>query len=216
LQKLGLEPKQRDTQEVIRSSRDQPAIARMLARDLDCAVLAMRFPVEDQFAIAFASTLYRQLLGNHAALPDSLRRAMRSAVHTGRSSPLAEVTPTLTGRHAVNLKFEAPRVPHSTFLVPETGLFRFPPEADRFVGRVAAMTSASSALAIKSCFSGVLFHGMVGAGKSACAIELAYHHRQTRRFKAWVWFKAADQGAIRRGRWWTWRSPWRRSFPNFR
>ncbi len=56
------------------------------------------------------------------------------------------------------------------------------------------MTRASAALAPESSNTGVLFHGMVGAGKTACAVELAYHFRQTGRFNGWVWFKAPDQG----------------------
>jgi hypothetical protein len=55
---------------------------------------------------------------------------------------------------------------------------RFPPEPPRFVGRAEAMAAASSALAPESGRTAVVFHGMAGAGKTACALELAYRHQR--------------------------------------
>ena len=52
-----------------------------------------------------------------------------------------------------------------------------PAEPARFVGRAAAMAQASAALAPGSGRTGVLLHGMAGAGKTACALELAYRHQ---------------------------------------
>ena len=52
----------------------------------------------------------------------------------------------------------------------------FPDEPPRFVGRAAAMARASAALAPDSGRTTVLLHGMAGAGKTACAMELAYRH----------------------------------------
>ena len=52
----------------------------------------------------------------------------------------------------------------------------FPGEPARFVGRAEAMAKASAALAPGSGRTGVLLHGMAGAGKTACALELAYRH----------------------------------------
>jgi hypothetical protein len=169
-------------------------VARALTRELDCAVLAMRFPVEDGFAIDFADALYRQMLDKQAPLPQALHRAVSLATSTKQTEALSPITPALFGAKAANLTLTLPRSLETGFNVPETGIFRFPAEPERFVGRVAVMTRASAALAPGSRKTGVLFHGMVGAGKSACAIELAYHLRQTGRFKAWVWFKAPDQG----------------------
>ena len=54
------------------------------------------------------------------------------------------------------------------------------------------MTRASAALAAESEKSGVLFHGMAGAGKTSCAKELAFQHQAAGRFQAFVWYKAPD------------------------
>ena len=40
----------------------------------------------------------------------------------------------------------------------------------------------------------MLFYGMAGAGKTACALELAYHHSRSPRFQGFVWYKAPDEG----------------------
>jgi hypothetical protein len=47
-------------------------------------------------------------------------------------------------------------------------------------------------LADESGLPGVLLHGMPGAGKTACALELAYTHEHA--FDRLVWFKASDKG----------------------
>jgi hypothetical protein len=54
------------------------------------------------------------------------------------------------------------------------------------------MTRASAALAAGSEKSGVLFYGMAGAGKTSCAVELAYHHQAAGRFEAFVWHRAPE------------------------
>ena len=74
-------------------------------------------------------------------------------------------TPALFGVKAAELRLIPPRRQASGFGVSETGLAFFSPEPEHFVGRVTAMTRASAALAAESENSGVLFHGMAGAGK---------------------------------------------------
>jgi len=70
----------------------------------------------------------------------------------------------------------------------------FPPEPERFVGRLQPMLRASQALARRSSKRGVLFYGMPGAGKTACALELAYRHEE-RRFQGYVWHRAPEAGS---------------------
>src|ERR1017187_2705758 len=64
--------------------------------------------------------------------------------------------------------------------------FDSPPE--RFVGRVRVMTQASAALAPRSPWTGVIFHGMAGAGKTSCDLELAHHYKDLRRFTGFLWY----------------------------
>ena len=56
---------------------------------------------------------------------------------------------------------------------------RFPAEPVRFVGRAEAMAAAGTALAPASGRTAVVFHGMAGAGKTTCAVELAYRRQRT-------------------------------------
>ncbi|MGH3888119.1 MAG: hypothetical protein ACRDSZ_16415, partial [Pseudonocardiaceae bacterium] len=65
---------------------------------------------------------------------------------------------------------------------------RFPAEPARFVGRAEAMATASTALAPASGRTAVVFHGMAGAGKTTCAVELAY--RRQRGFVALAFWSA--------------------------
>ncbi len=55
----------------------------------------------------------------------------------------------------------------------------FPDEPRRFVGRAGPMAQASASLAPDSGKAGILLHGMAGAGKTACALELAYRHQES-------------------------------------
>ncbi|MGH3824990.1 MAG: hypothetical protein ACRDRA_19455, partial [Pseudonocardiaceae bacterium] len=64
----------------------------------------------------------------------------------------------------------------------------FPPAPTRFVGRAEAMTAAGTALASASGRTAVVFHGMAGAGKTTCAVELA--HRHQRNFGALAFWSA--------------------------
>src|SRR5205807_10266442 len=70
----------------------------------------------------------------------------------------------------------------------EQRMAAFPDEPPRFVGRTGAMVRASHALAQESGQVAVLFHGMAGAGKTSCALELAYRHQA--RFALPVWWQA--------------------------
>jgi len=57
-----------------------PALAQELTRRLGCAVLAMRYPVDDDFAIALSEALYELLLGKGNPLPRALQLALARAV----------------------------------------------------------------------------------------------------------------------------------------
>jgi len=176
--------------------RPLPAVARALVQDLDCAVLAMRYPVGDDFALRYCGELYEHLLGKGQLLPRAAETALTDALGQGPglgSPPLSVATPALFGRRAVGLAIQAPELAQTDFRPAATGLAYFPREPERFVGRVGPMARASAALAPQSGKTGVLFYGMAGGGKTACALELAYRY-ETGRFQDFVWFKAPDEG----------------------
>jgi tetratricopeptide (TPR) repeat protein len=173
------------------SGGDASSLAQKLVESLDCAVLAMRFSVGDRFAIDMAGGLYRQMWEKKAPLPPALARAVGDACKAG-AGDLAAATPALFGNRAADLTL----VPPGGFTPPPAGPFAcLPHEAAVFVGRVATMTRAAAALARDGGQAGVLFHGMAGAGKTACAAELAHHMRAAGRFTNAVWWKAPDMGA---------------------
>jgi hypothetical protein len=178
------------------SATPLPSLGYALAEQLDCAVLAMRYPVGDSFATDLMLSLYEKLLDKGQKLPASLQLALRDAL-TDELSPsaLAVVTPLLIGARAATLQFVPPRRPPGAVVLPQTGLsIGFPREPERFVGRLQTMLRASQVLAPEHAKRAVLFHGMPGAGKSACALELAYRH-ELGRFTGHVWYKAPEAGS---------------------
>ena len=115
-----------------------PALAVELMTKLDCAVLAMRYPVGDEFAISLASELYRQLLEKGNTLPRSLQLSMQKALKDGYNAatpPLSLATPALFGSKAAEMIIKPPQAPEGEFVMPTIGLAYFPPEPKRFVGR---------------------------------------------------------------------------------
>jgi tetratricopeptide (TPR) repeat protein len=151
-------------------------VARALVTELDCAVVGMRYPVTDEFAIAFGNEFYQRVLQRAQPVDVAVARA---AAETGAAGGLVELaTPGVFGARAAGLRLS---VPHGTVrLDPAAGkMAYFPDEPERFVGRAAAMAAASMVLAPDSGRTGLLLHGMAGAGKTACALELAYRHQDS-------------------------------------
>ena len=174
------------------------ALATELAERLGCAVLAMRYPVDDDFAIALTGKLYHLLAEKGQPLPRAVGMTLRQLMTLGSWSALSVATPTLFGGRAVDLRLAAPRrVGVDSYDAMELKLAGFPAQPDRFVGRTAVMARSSAALAAESRVPGVLLHGMPGGGKTACALELAYTHEHA--FDRLVWYKAPDEGSDIRG-----------------
>lgn len=194
---IGLDnPPTRETAPA-QSTNVLPSLGQRLAEELDCAVLAMRYPVLDDFATELALTLYDRLLEKRQPLPQALQLALADALDPARDPfrpAFSRLTPLLFGARAADLRLQAPpRTP--SFVPPQTGLFAFPPTPERFVGRLIPMLHASQALAPESGKTGVLFYGMAGAGKTTCALELAYRYdpQNLPRFAAFIWHKAPDE-----------------------
>ena len=161
------------------AANQTPGLARALVRELDCAVVAMRYPVTDEFAIAFADAFYERLLSRRQAVDVAFARAVAEAAGSGPSPARPAVslaTPGAFGTKAAGLKLVAPRG-RPVIDPAEQKMAYFPDEPKRFVGRAEAMARASAALAPGSGRTAVLLHGMAGAGKTACALELAYRHQ---------------------------------------
>ncbi|MGH8904286.1 MAG: CHAT domain-containing protein, partial [Egibacteraceae bacterium] len=165
-----------------------PALAAELEARLGCAVLAMRYPVADEFAIGLAGRVYDLLLGKGQPLCRALQLALPETADT---TPLSVATPTLFGALAADLQLKPPDGKPVVFDETDTKLAGFPAEPKRLVGRVGPLARANAALAPDSGHSAVLFVGMAGAGKTACALELAYGHEHS--FARLVWHKAPDE-----------------------
>ncbi len=169
------------------------ALATRLAERLGCAVLAMRYPVEDDFAIALTNKMYDLLASKGQSLPRAVGIALKQVMAQPAASALSAGTPSVFGGRAVGLRLAAPaRIRPQDYDTAALKLAGFPPQPDRFVGRTQIMTHTSAALAAMSGVPGVLLYGMPGGGKSACALELAYTHEDA--FDRLVWFKAPDEG----------------------
>jgi hypothetical protein len=175
------------------------ALATELAERLGCAVLAMRYPVDDEFAIGLSRKLYELLAAKGQPLPRAVALTLKQLTRDGRPGggafpALSMAAPALFGEPAADLRLPAPpRTAPASYATGNLKLAGFPPQPDRFVGRTGVMARASAALAAESGVPGVLLHGMPGGGKTVCALELAYGHEEA--FQRLVWYKAPDEGA---------------------
>lgn len=171
-----------------------PTMAADAARRLDCAVLGMRYGVGDDFSIELARHLYDSLFAKGNRLPRALQLALPKALEhcpEPGNPALSVATPALFGQRAVDLKLTPPAEENPTFR-PGGKMSRFVPQPDPFVGRVEVMAAAAHALAADNRFSGILFHGSEAAGKTACALELAYLFKD--QFSALVRYQAPAVG----------------------
>lgn len=172
-------------------------LAGELTARLRCAVLAMRYPVTDGFAIGLAERFYELVAGKGQPVARALGIALADPAvvadpPTWDCPALSGVTPALSGTRAVTLTLAAPeRAGPASFDAGLLKLAGFPAQPERFVGRTSVMARASAALAPRSGVPCVVLHGMPGGGKTACALELAYGHEGA--FEALAWFKAPDE-----------------------
>jgi hypothetical protein len=82
------------------------SLARALVQRLDCAVLAMRYSVDDEFAITFADALFRGLFDYEQPLPLAVARARRAVLRDKdefATGVLSVAGPALFGRNATAL-----------------------------------------------------------------------------------------------------------------
>ncbi|SDL49938.1 CHAT domain-containing protein [Geodermatophilus siccatus] len=169
-----------------------PGLGRALVARLGCAVLAMRYPVIDDFAIDLTGQLYRGLFQHGQPLDVALARALPRAAPNPPSlgAPAVSLaTPALLGP-ATALTLQPPPGQAAPISVALAG---FPAEPERFVGRTPTLTQARHLLLAGSGRTGLLLHGMAGAGKTTAALELAYQTAATFTAAAWWTAPPADQ-----------------------
>ncbi|GAB2970135.1 tetratricopeptide repeat protein [Amycolatopsis acidiphila] len=145
---------------------DVAGLARGLVRAGTPAVLAMRGPVADHYAISLCAALYERLAGRG----DLDLRAAVAAVRRGLASDGAEWTVPvlfLANGNAPALAPDDLREPAGERHEPASVLAWHDRSAGYFVGRRAALRRLSQEP------NGVLLHGIGGAGKTSLAAELA-------------------------------------------
>jgi tetratricopeptide (TPR) repeat protein len=181
---------EQETRTALTAAATPVGVARALVAQLGCAVVAMRYPVGDEFTLDFAEALYDRVFRNAQPLDRAVAATVPDVAGTA-SSParpaMSVATPVIFGASALGLSLVPPvgtPVPDSTV----EAMAWFPAEPTRFVGRVEVMAAASTALAPASGRAAVVFHGMAGAGKTTCAVEFAYRHQ--RAFGALVFWSA--------------------------
>ena len=171
--------------------------AALAGRLPSCAVLATRYPVSDEFAADLVAGLYDRLLGKGRPIPLALSQVLRELTGAN-SSPagpgLALFSPLIFGSNAAAI-FPVPvsEPSSSRERIGSGKMAGFPPPPERLVGRTAVLARASAALAPASGVPGVLLVGMPGAGKTTCALELAYTHEDA--FHLLIWYSAPAEGS---------------------
>ncbi|MFJ1730428.1 CHAT domain-containing protein [Streptomyces sp. NPDC088254] len=166
------------------TGRPMTSLAATLADELDCAVVAMRFPVGNDFAVRFDAALYQGLLGKGWPLPAALRYALRTAADDPdlpeRALPLLSAcTPVLFGTDAPCLTLAQEDLLLGPFDAPGlnmAGPLPDPPEP--FVAREQEMSAARAATSPSGASRGAVLHGAAGLGSTSCAAVLAHRHQQ--------------------------------------
>ena len=110
----------------------------------------MRYPVDDDFAIALSGKLYDLLARQGQPLPRAVAMTLSHLTyHTDRRFPaLSMAAPAIFGATAAGLTLKAPeRTGPVSYATGNLKMAGFPPQPDRFVGRTAVMARSSAALA---------------------------------------------------------------------
>jgi hypothetical protein len=175
-------------------------LAQRLVDELDVAVLAMRYPVADQFAIAFARALYTTLLRSGQPVDRALamsRRRVPDGAPAILYPPQSIATPVLYGPQAVNLLVAPPAGTPANLYGRRTLPALNDKEPPRLIGQVAKLARASAALSSASGHAGVLFVGDPRIGKTTCALELTYQRWDDFDDRAWWRAPATVSGDLR-------------------
>jgi tetratricopeptide (TPR) repeat protein len=151
-----------------------PALPIRLASAMSCAVLAMRYPLADEFAVEFTREFYLRLLSGGAA-STAVREAMtelrRRSDAAGRAwRPLWSATPVLLSAGTADLMPIKPPPGPGPSLPGVSG--ELPERPEVFVGRAALISRVAAT-------GPVLLAGMPGIGKTTTALEFAHAYADT-------------------------------------
>jgi hypothetical protein len=175
------------------------AVAADLARTLDCAVLALRYPADHKFAMKFAEELFINLIRNEQRLPGAVQLATKAAMKeagdeggwSGRPGPL------LFGSRAVDLSLAPPdRRDPDSYDVRQLKMASFPRQPAQSRVPLELLARAGGVLYHGSQHRGVLFLG-ASADTKTCAVELSYEH--TLDFRKLVFHEVSIEGTDTRG-----------------
>ncbi len=122
-----------------------PSLAAQLVRRLSCSVVAMRYPVDDNFAVAFATHLYDALLELGQPFPNAVSHGLRVALETTSAPALSIITPTVLASpfaafHLRPPKRRAPRID----IDQARKMVSVPKEPTHFVGRTGILAQAGA------------------------------------------------------------------------
>lgn len=159
------------------------SLASAIAERLGCAVVAMRFPVRNDFALHLAGSLYTHLFRYGHPLPLALHAALSDAARDARfgagATPLSfAATPVLHGAAADLCLPDRLLRPMARSRRRADAAGILPARPDSLVGHLQKMTAASAALAVGSGTPGAVLYGPAGLGATTCAVQLAHDHRE--------------------------------------
>jgi hypothetical protein len=174
------------------------ALGYEVARTLGCTVLATRYPVDDQFSVAFGRMWYEALARDGLPADEAFRAVLPRALRAAPGTPLSPATTILLGTPGTRVPLPGPRSPAT--MAPPTAprrptLVGVPAGTSSFIGRTTLLSRLGTALALGPGAGGLVLLGMPGIGKTAVAAEAV--HRYGARFHAVTWHRATRLSSAR-------------------
>jgi hypothetical protein len=154
-------------------------VAANLARTLDCAVFAFRYPACETFALTFVQELFVNLTGHkEQRLPGAVQLANKATVDRLPDAHgwCCRPGPVLFGSLAVSLSLAPPDEPEPIdFDVRRLKMTSFDAEPSTSDTPITLRAQAGNALSDGDAYRGVVLVGPAAKTRS-CALELAYAH----------------------------------------
>jgi len=174
------------------------ALGYEVARTLGCTVLATRYPVDDQFSIAFGPMWYEALARDGLTADEAIRDVLPRALRAAPGTPLSPATTILLGTPGTQVRLPGQRSTSGTDLeaAPRRPVLAgVPAETASFIGRTTLLGRLGTALARSPGPGGLVLLGMPGIGKTAVAAEAVY--RYGTRFDSATWHRATRRDSAR-------------------